>query len=794
MNSMGKEKKKKIFPFRHMKLHKKFFIFFALMSIGMIGIIYIISHLIILGSFEDLEKKETKKQIQQVIRDLERDIFQLKIGNKDYAEWNETYDFMKSKNKEYIQSNLMDETFMTNRWNVFIMINKNGTIQYEKGFDWIKNKAVPVPKNIIRQLEKNGHLFNSLKEKNGVAGIILLPEGAMMISAHPIVKNNLQGPTRGSLIVGRYIKESEIRKLSQESALVISLEKFEEKNILNEYNNMDTSFISKANIWVKNKDKNHISGYALLYDINEDPAFILRGDRARDIYRQGNLSMKYFLGMIVVTYILFYMAFCLFMNKMIFKRFQFLIESVNKIKKNEDLSTRVSVISRDEFSKLEDEFNDMMIALEASHKKITYQAQYDMLTKLPNRYFFYNKVSELLVKAKENNKLAALLFIDLDNFKNINDSSGHGVGDIVLQMITKKLEESATKESIISRIGGDEFIVFLPDSKDTEIVEEVAKKIIKKMRSPLIIEEKQFFISASIGISIYPFDGMDTETLINNADIAMYRVKKERKNSYKFYNKEMRNKLSASMLRQALANGEFKIYYQAQTNGVTENIEGMEALLRWNHPTMGMISPAEFIPLAEETGLIIPMGEWVLHTACTQNKKWQDVGYDFIRVAINISSIQFKQPDFIDTIKKVLEETRLDANYLELEITESIALHKEEEVIHKLLQLRGMGIHVSIDDFGTGCSSLSYLERFPIDSLKIDKTFIHNITHNDTIAKMIIGMAQSLGLSVIAEGVETRDQLMHLINLGCYLMQGYLFSKPVEAQIFEDLLKKNLKN
>ncbi|OCL25841.1 hypothetical protein U472_14335 [Orenia metallireducens] len=431
----------------------------------------------------------------------------------------------------------------------------------------------------------------------------------------------------------------------------------------------------------------------------------------------------------------------------------------------------------------------MLDILEKSQEKILHQSRHDELTNLPNRSYFYQQVREQLSSSKDY-EINAIFFIDIDKFKSINDSFGHEVGDLLLQAITKRLKENLPQNSISSRIGGDEFIIFIPNIKSNKFAEDVAKKVISNIKKPYSINGKELIITLSIGISFYPIDGTDIDLLINNADLAMYNVKNRGKNDFEFYDLNMRNKLSKEMLIKALEEEELELYYQPKVNGVTGDITGMESLLRWNHPEKGFISPAEFIPLAEETGSIIAIGEWVLKKACEQTRRWNQMTNSSLVVAVNISNIQFGKVDFIEMVKRALKESKLNPKYLELEITESIAVNNEEEVINKLILLKELGVSVAIDDFGTGYSSLSYLQKLPIDTLKIDKVFVDDIVKDDTIAKMIIDMAQNLGISVIAEGVEREDQLNQLLKLGCGSIQGYLFSRPLPAEKFKDLLIK----
>lgn len=772
----------------NMRLHKKMIIIFTVITIAMLSIVYFITKDAFLNNVNNIEDKYTRKQVKQVANALSQDIFQLKSFNQDYAGWNATYVFVKDRNSNYIEENLIDETFSTNGWNVFVLIDKEGKVVYEKGYDLENEKEVPMSKSLLKHLNIQLPLLRSSKIGNCASGIISLPEGHMMLSSHPVVTSGFKGPIRGWLVIGRIIDSNKISELSKQTGLEIVMGKFTKDDIPQNSQIEHVSFDNKARIWTKNKDDKHISGYLLINDIYQKPAFILSFHSSRYIYGQVGSSINYLMIIIIIIGVIYLITAWFFMNKFIFDRLRILVSSVSEISKNKDLSTRVSVLFKDEISLLESEFNNMLDALEDSQERIIYQSHYDELTNLPNRNYFYRQTKQLLIQGKHCNRTAAILFIDIDKFKNINDSLGHEIGDKVLKIVGDRLKDILPNDSIVSRIGGDEFIVLLSNIQAGKTEEVVARRIIRAIKQPFCINDKQILITASVGISLYPDDGTDVETLINNADVAMHGVKKERNSSFRLYTADMRNRLSADMLRRALEKNELQLHYQPQVNGLNGIIEGMEALLRWENPEFGMISPLEFIPLAEETGLIIPIGKWVLWTACMQNKKWQEKGYPSLRVAVNISSIQFMQPDFIHIVKRILRETGLDGKYLELEITESVALNNEEDVIDRLLMLRDMGIRISIDDFGTGYSSLSYLERLPIDSLKIDRTFITNIVKNSTISKMIIGMAQSLALSVVAEGVETKEQLDYLIKYGCIYMQGYLFSKPLPVEMFEKLL------
>ncbi|MFP7296861.1 putative bifunctional diguanylate cyclase/phosphodiesterase [Neobacillus niacini] len=430
-------------------------------------------------------------------------------------------------------------------------------------------------------------------------------------------------------------------------------------------------------------------------------------------------------------------------------------------------------------------------------EKIKYMAYHDDLTGLPNRKFFHEHLNSTITKAKWNDTLT-LLFIDLDQFKFVNDSLGHNMGDQLLNEVGKRISSCVRTQDMVARHAGDEFLILIENVSKAE-TDIIAERILSTLEAPFTIQENEIFISASIGISIYPLDGSDSETLIKNADAAMYDAKYYGKNNSKYYSVDIENANNRKMsiingLHKALENNEFKLYYQPKIITSSQSVFGVEALIRWNHPILGPISPTEFIPLAEETGMIIPIGDWVLQEACKDYKDWELKGIAPQSLCINISPRQLRDPLLLNKIKTILEEYHFIAQHLEIEITESVAIDNFEDTISKLNQIRKTGVKVALDDFGTGYSSLNYLRQFPIDALKIDRTFINEVMFNSqtaAIVKSIISIAHSLNLPVIAEGVETEEQFNFLYDLHCDFIQGYLISPPVPLTKIEEILKKN---
>jgi diguanylate cyclase (GGDEF)-like protein len=433
-------------------------------------------------------------------------------------------------------------------------------------------------------------------------------------------------------------------------------------------------------------------------------------------------------------------------------------------------------------------------------KQITHSAEHDFLTGLPNRMLLNDRISQAIASAHRRAKQVAVLFLDLDGFKHTNDSLGHPIGDKLLQSIAKRLMDCVRGADTVSRQGGDEFVVLLSDLAQPEDAAVMAGRMLRAVAEPRCVDRHDLHVTTSIGVSVYPDDGADAETLIKNADTAMYQAKENGRQGYQFFKPAMnaraveRQSIEES-LRRALERQEFTLFYQPKISIETGAITGAEALIRWTHPTRGPISPAQFIPVAEDCGLILPIGRWVLHHACRQAQAWVDAGLRRTTIAVNVSAMEFRDDDFLTGLFRILKESRLDPQALELELTESVLMKRVESTAAILQTLRKRGVQVAIDDFGTGYSSLSYLRKFPIDTLKIDRTFIGQIVNgadDAAIVKAVISMAQSLRLRVVAEGVETLEELEFLHSHHCDEAQGYFFSHPVPAPKFARLLETGI--
>ncbi|MBC8286631.1 MAG: EAL domain-containing protein [Nitrospinae bacterium] len=472
------------------------------------------------------------------------------------------------------------------------------------------------------------------------------------------------------------------------------------------------------------------------------------------------------------------------------KQAQVSFENQHKRKDGSNFPVEVRI----QYSEIEDPPLIYAIVEDISDRKamenhIKHLAFYDSLTELPNRNLIKDRLNIMLAQATRTNTKVAILFMGLDNFKNVNDSLGHEAGDQFLVQVANRFEKPLRKEDTFGRLGGDEFIILFPALKNENFVAKLAQRVLDIMDQPLELKGKQFHSTFSVGVAIFPQDGKDIETLFKNSSIAMYQAKESGGNAYRLYESSMHDKIMSRLtleqdLRKALKNKEFELHYQPKVSMRTGEIEGLEALIRWNHPDGKEISPAVFIPIAEESQIINKIGEWTFIEACRQIREWQQKYDSAVKIGVNLSGRQFDQPNLVEKINSIIKSEGIDAKYLEIEVTETAIMSNIKEAIEALKQFRELGIHISVDDFGSGYTSLGYLTKLPINTLKIDQSFISGCTDSSNIAIIqgIIAISQKMGFQTIAEGVETREQLNLLKSLGCDQFQGYLFSKPLPAR------------
>ena len=565
------------------------------------------------------------------------------------------------------------------------------------------------------------------------------------------------------------------------------------------------------------------SGYAPIKDSNGNVIGVLGVDMDVSVVmqREGQLNVRV-AEALAIALLLALLSGVLF-SRYVTRPIRTLTEGTRRVAKG-DLGATVDMKRKDELGELAGAFNSMTKDIERSHGalaennreliranvlltdeialrklaqgKIETLAYYDVITGLPNRLLLQNRLDQALDLARRISRPLGILFMDLDGFKTFNDTMGHSQGDELLKIISLRLEKTIRKSDTVARMGGDEFVILLQNLKDASGIRTFADKIIEIFNHPITLNDQAVYVSFSVGISVFPIDGDTSGELIKNADVAMYKAKELGRNQYVFCSTIIKDTIAENMLLtnglyRAIERKELEIYYQPEVQATTDAVIGFEALLRWNHPVFGRVLPGRFIHLAEQTGLINPIGEWVLRTVCNQNRKWQEAGLPIVRIAVNLSVVQFQNPFIVNQVKQILQETGLSPQYLELEITENISIKETSSVVRILQEFRDIGIYVSLDDFGTEYSSLTHLKHLPIDRLKIPMPFVHGIAVNEkdeAIIKAIIVMATSVGMDVIAEGVETKQQESFLMQKMCNVMQGYYYYKPMPAKDAEALL------
>jgi diguanylate cyclase (GGDEF)-like protein/PAS domain S-box-containing protein len=840
---------------------------------GIFLLLHFSSRLILLKSFAQLEHDHVVENVKRAFSSIADDIEQIKTIAGDYAGWDDAYAFVRNGNEAFIKANLDEAIFPKLRLNLLVYVKNSGESVFAKGFDLQKGKEAPLSPALQRQLTATSPFVRHTSADSVLSGILLLPEGPLLVVSRPVLTSAYKGPIHGAIIMGRFLGAAEVARLAEISHLALSVFTIHDRLQPQEIKDIRPSLSAQNSIAVASKSNGTITGYGLINDIQGKPALIAKVDMRRNIYNKGVATVNYFIfwiiGFCLVSALIGYFLYTKLLRSRkerqdTEERYRSVISQASDIIMLVDCESRHILEANAAFQKLlgyspeetgKLTLDDLMlddhpcvdwqinrilsegtcflgeqnflakdgksVAVELNANlisyadqevicmvirdnserlklegKLTHMASHDSLTGLPNRSLFLDRLNQSLFKKERSRKMLAVVYLDLDQFKRINDTLGHHIGDLLLKEVAIRLQACVRKADTVSRLGGDEFTLLLDDLAAPEDSVLVADKILHLFELPFTLDSHEMFVTASIGITLFPSDGDTADKLLKNADTAMYHAKEKGRNNYQFFSEQMNTRVSERLyletgLRHALERNEFLLHYQPRIEVASGRIVGVEALIRWQHPEKGIVSPATFIPLAEETGLIVPIGEWVLRNACSQNKAWQDAGFQKIQVSVNISVRQFTNNNLVSTVRDILKETGLSAACLELEITESSVMLNPDQAINTLKELKALGLSISIDDFGTGYSSLSHLKNLPVDILKVDQSFVKGIHENKsdkTLVSTIINMGHSLGLSVVAEGVETAEQLSFLGERNCQEVQGFYLSKPLSSESLQALL------
>jgi diguanylate cyclase (GGDEF)-like protein len=785
-----------------MTLHRKTVLFLVCISLLMFTAFYITSRIIVMNGFRQVELKNSEQNMKFTLHTLEyegRDIGDLAVN---YSAWNDTYNFVARNhpgdNSEdpYIVSNYDSTTFTENDLSLILLLNRKNGLLFGKVLAPGQDQDSPVPSGLISRLE-SGRFLNFPDTTTRNVGIISTSFGPMLVVSEPITSNASGSPANGVMVMGRLISTAEIANLSTKTNISIKVLPLDPRSIPSSASEIKTGWIHS--IFWTTLDNVDADSYAEIMDINGKPVLNLEIHMPKEIMQRGQHTLRYFVVFLIFVSLGYSISILLFFESSILKRMHQFMNGIEFVRRAGNFSARVKVTGQDEIAKLETTFNELMASLEESHRIIQHQAHYDSLTGLLNRDHFHQILRKTLTIAKCQGIPFTLIFMDVDKFKSINDHFGHDVGDLLLKCVAERLKNSIGKTGSAARRGGDEFTALLPEIGCSEENDDLIVSIMNQLSEPYELMEYGISVTASVGYSQFPADGVDEGMLLKAADRYMFTIKHDKFACKGFHKSRMRDQITRTLqleqdIAAALADNQFYTVYQPKVDTFTQEIVGVEALLRWNHPVLGAISPVEFIPIAERTSYMSAIGAWTMQRACADYAKWVRNGAKKLRVAVNISSMQFMSPTLLSSISDILHETGFDPELLELEITESLAMQNVHEVIKILSHLKQMGIKIAIDDFGTGYSSLSYLSRFPIDFLKIDKSFIDGMYQNDNdmkIVKGIIELAHYLNFSVIAEGVETKEQYELLKDLRSDEIQGYLFGKPMTEDALFDRLKRS---
>jgi len=738
-----------------------------------------IAKYVLMPSFAELEHAEAAVAMRRIQFSLDRTFKQLELSAASWGNWTDAWRFAQDHNPTFITEQVTAAGLKQLNIDTFIFSDLDGQFIASAAFDLQAGAALDLDFTARGALSPQFPWRAHLRNGRPAHGLLTTNRGILLLAAAPVLDGFGHGPTRGMVLMGRLVTPHEVEEIGALAQARVRM--------------LPPSNPRNPDWRVETDD--FIQVYHLFDDIYGRPTLTLRVDVPREITRRGYAAVFYSSACVMAAAIMAVVLLVILLNRTVLNPLARVTRHAVAIGEGADLATRLDFKGRDEISVLAREF-DRMVA------HVARLAYVDSLTGLANREQAHNRLRSALVTAREHGHKLALMYIDLDNFKHINDTLGHGIGDEVLVTASDRLrktlrtDESRCSDELgiarvgnLGRLGGDEFMVVLPELRNSADAAGVAERLIGALQEPMQLSQHTIVITPSIGIAIAPTDGTDMESLLRHADLAMYFAKRRSPGSYAFFDVSMnegalQRYTIEGKLRGALERGELTLHYQPQIKLSTGEITGMEALLRWTHPELGVVPPSEFIPIAEATGLIVPIGEWVLRTACRQAREWAEQGLSVPRIAVNVSNQQFALPNFATQVGAILAETGLAPTLLELEFTESLIMPEETRAARLLEELHAIGVSIAIDDFGTGYSNFQRLHHLSIDRLKMDRSFVRGLGSDPdhrAIAAAILAMARALQVEVVAEGVESSAQFRFLREHQCAHCQGFLVSRALPA-------------
>lgn len=765
-----------------MKLRNKISILLLVIWCVMLVVAYLGSQLILSKSYFDLENKEAEDSLQRIHEAVQQTTASVGTMTSSWAVWDDTYNFVQDLNQTFIKTNMNLSSFTASDVDIMLFYNDSGSLVYKMAIDPDRTKVVPVPQELLNYLSPNNKLLYRPSIHEKLQGLVAISSGILLIAEQQILNSNNQGPSHGTILMARYLSPAAIQKIKDVTNINLSISQISNRTLNSKMKSV-YDFLKNHHNLIDRNDTNTMTGYSLLRDMNNQPIAIIKAVLNRQVYQFGLKTVKYyntafFIYSVVLMALLWYL-----LQRLLVKRLESLKAQIGNVDETNNSFNNVITGVSDEVSTV---------------VSLYHQATHDPLTGLANRNLLDQAFSSYVSKAETNSSNIALLFLDIDHFKRVNDSLGHEIGDTLLIEVAKKVTSCLRDNDLAVRLGGDEFVVMLVDM-DINRIKIVVDRIFNTLSQIVYIQGHEIFLASSMGVSIFPRDGRDISTLLKNADIALYHAKESGRNHYQYYSVELNQAIQEGYkkeaeLQRAIDNKELCLFYQPIYDVLTNRLIGLEALIRWRHPERGILSSGEIIPLAEKSGLIHPIGKWVLTNACRNLKSWQLKGLPVVPVSVNISVFQTRNTSIHRLVNDVLTHTELDPHLLELELTETSYVEITPAILDDLRLLRDKGVNLIVDDFGVGSSGLGYLRQLPVSKLKIDQSFIKDAcTDSDSsaITLSIIAISHQLDLQVIAEGVETVQQYEFLKANHVDAAQGNYFSPPIDHESCELLLKRS---